>query len=723
MEVPETKQIEPLSQPWRVTALLLNVAAAWGLYWLVSGNLIPGGSGASVWLYAVIAYWLLSLVAAPFFLPPRDSLNTAIASMAMLAPINVATALTLMLPLQWLRGIFLAIGAAVALLAVVAIFYQNRRDLPISQISYRLSGAFGKGEILFTPAVIISAIGFYADPTWTLAILGYWVFVLGVHPIELLLRICIYLWKFGENTSALEVVGTILRVDDPDIVRVSLVADSAEWRSQRIHVASLPDGRTTYVVPLFSQTQNEMVIGTGLCCVGVDTSGLSLEVGQVHLAAVDGVTASGLIAKLSDDDAATSVVGIVHEGSDIATIRFQVVAGTTLEEGMVVFALIRGKKVYFQILDAKTEEESFHQNPYGSHIASAAQLGSYDSKEGFKKFPWLPRMNQPLFLASEEAPIAPALEANEFVIGDVPHTQFGVPVVLDDLVEYHTAVLGMTGTGKTELALELVRNGLNRDTKVFCVDFTGEYIKRLADHGPHSVGLTIEEGSRLEELLFAVETGEYGAKKEKAALQEFIDEIKPQVEAQVDAFLSGDEHRLAIFELSEITNTKATLRVTELYLSTIMSWARAHRRARRIMIVLEEAHTIVPEPYGSGFDSETQWVVSRIGQIALQGRKYGVGLLVISQRTALVSKTILSQCNTYFVHALVDKTSLDYLASVLSADFVAAIPNLRFLEFIAVGKAVKSERPLIANRSFDPDKAAASAALAHVAEEEAEGEA
>ena len=48
------------------------------------------------------------------------------------------------------------------------------------------------------------------------------------------------------------------------------------------------------------------------------------------------------------------------------------------------------------------------------------------------------------------------------------------------------------------------------------------------------------------------------------------------------------------------------------------------------MLVLEEAHTIVPETFGAGFDYDTQWVVSRIGQIALQGRKYGVGLLVIS---------------------------------------------------------------------------------------------
>ena len=109
-----------------------------------------------------------------------------------------------------------------------------------------------------------------------------------------------------------------------------------------------------------------------------------------------------------------------------------------------------------------------------------------------------------------------------------------------------------------------------------------------------------------------------------------------------------------------------------------------------------------------GFDSDTQWVVNRIGQIALQGRKYGVGLLVVSQRTALVSKTILSQCNTYFTHALVDRTSLEYLASVYSREHVQAIPNLRSREFLAYGKAVRSERPLLVRREWDQAKKEAS---------------
>ena len=182
------------------------------------------------------------------------------------------------------------------------------------------------------------------------------------------------------------------------------------------------------------------------------------------------------------------------------------------------------------------------------------------------------------------------------------------------------------------------------------------------------------------------------------------------VETQIKTFLEGDE-KLAILELTEISNTKATLRITEQYLSTIMAWARKHRQARKVLIVLEEAHTIIPETFSSGFDGDTQWVVSRIGQIALQGRKYGVGLLVISQRTALVSKTILSQCNTFLTHSLIDQTSLTFLESVYSSQHVRSIPNLGRFEFLAAGKAIKAERPILLGRPFDQAKKDASDAL------------
>lgn len=711
----EIKSIEPLSQTWRIMVLAINVLIAWVIYYFATGSFFPTGSGASVWLLAAMAYWLLHLVSAPFFLPPRDSLTTAISLVLLLAPLDFTRVPDFSFGLQMANAITIIVAVFVAVCALVSAFQQNTQ---LGKVTYRLSGVFGKGEILFTPSVLISALGFYqSEPGWMVIILGFWTFMIVARPVEHIIQIVLYLKGKQVTKSALDLSGSVLRIDAPNLVRITLEENTNNWTPENVHVAHLSGGKITYVLPLFFQIQNEQVIGTGLCCDITDGKKYESTVtGEVYSIDEEGL-AETLGGILSGEERNGKVVGITVEGSSISNIKFQAVGGVKLEEGVVVFAYIRGKKVYYQILDASTNEESFHQNPYGVHIVSAAQLGCYDPNKGFEKYSWLPEMNQPLFLTSETEVHTQNLKENEFMIGKVPSTSFGIPVVLDDLIEYHTAVLGVTGTGKTELVLDIIREAVSRGRKVFCVDFTGEYKKRLADLDPVSIGLSITQGSDLETHLFAVETGTYGAPNEKRELKTFLDGIKPQVTTQIEDFLTSEDDLLGIFELAEITNTKATLRTTELYLSAIMNWARNNRKAKQIMIVLEEAHTIIPEVYSSGFDSETQWVVGRIGQIALQGRKYGVGLLIVSQRTALVSKTVLSQCNTYFTHSLVDKTSLEYLGSVYSSEHIKAIPNLKFLEFVAHGKAVKSERPLLAKREFDQEKYDASVALNVILEE------
>ena len=470
----------------------------------------------------------------------------------------------------------------------------------------------------------------------------------------------------------------------------------------------MPDGHQQYLLSLFTQVQGTEVIGTGLCVAEVADE-LQLPNGHV-CASHDEQRTADFIEDLSGTKGA-KLVGFTVEDSTIGTISFEVAASSGLAEGNVVFAKIGDEEIFYQILDAQTAEESFDRNPRGTHIVQAAQLGCYAVDRGFTKYPWLPVMNTPLFAARDREFPAARIGDREFEIGKVPSTNIGVIASMDDLVEYHVAVLGVTGTGKTELALDIVREAVQRGVKVFCVDFTGDYRQRLADLDPEYPAPTAEQGSDLEAKLFAVETGNYGGREEKPVLKEAIDSLRMQTERQVEAFLRNDAKNLAIFELAEIANTKATLRLTELYLSSIMSWARQHRRARQIMLVLEEAHTIVPETHGAGFDYDTQWVVSRIGQIALQGRKYGVGLLVITQRTALVSKTILSQCNTFFTHSLIDQTSLNFLDSVYSSQHIRLIPNLGRFQFLAFGKALRAERPVLLSRAFDPKKKAASDAL------------
>lgn len=65
------------------------------------------------------------------------------------------------------------------------------------------------------------------------------------------------------------------------------------------------------------------------------------------------------------------------------------------------------------------------------------------------------------------------------------------------------------------------------------------------------------------------------------------------------------------------------------------------------MYVFEEAHSLIPEwnAVASAGDKEA---TNGTAKAILQGRKYGLGCLVITQRTANVTKTILNQCNTVF---------------------------------------------------------------------------
>lgn len=695
---------QPLAQ--RTIVLLANLAVFYAAFFLVTGKLLPTGGLESVWLLSAAALWFLTLLSSPWFLPPRDSLASAIGAIAILVTIDLVAVQNFRAELEVMRWVGVAYCAGVVGLSLAALFLHDRNPKAReARLTYRFVGIFGRGEVLYTVPALISIVGAYQSSLSNLAwLVLLWTFFIMARPIDRGL-LAWRQWKSeGVVAPGNDMVGSIARIDHPNIVRVRL-AGGAKWKPGSLHVAAMPDGEQHYVVSLFTQTQGLDVIGTGLCVAALQEP-IKASTGDVLLSH-EPDRAAEFIENLSGTKGA-ELIGFIVENSTIGSIRFEIAVTASLEEGEVVFARVEGKEVFYQILDAETSEESFDQNPRGTHIVRAAQLGCYDPRKGFTKFPWLPAMNTPLFAAKTRAFPPAVLTDREFLVGTVPSTNVGVAASVDDLIEYHTAVLGVTGTGKTELALDIVREAVKRGVKVFCVDFTGDYRQRLADLNPQLPAPTKAQADDLEAKLFAVDTGTFGAPAEKKALKTAIDGLRASTTAQIKAYLEGDDENLAVLELTEITNTKASLRVTELYLSTIMDWAREHRRARQVLIVLEEAHTIIPETHGSGFDYDTQWVVSRIGQIALQGRKYGVGLLVVTQRTALVSKTILSQCNTFFTHSLIDQTSLNFLESVYSSQHTRLIPNLANLHFLAFGKALRAERPILLKREFDPAKKAAS---------------
>lgn len=202
--------------------------------------------------------------------------------------------------------------------------------------------------------------------------------------------------------------------------------------------------------------------------------------------------------------------------------------------------------------------------------------------------------------------------------------------------------------------------------------------------------------SQLEADIAQKETEASSRNADKTKLLEYKKKINEKLGGYVKTFIESKD-KIALFELPELSNTMFVLEFTQLFLEAVFSYAKQNR-GQKICIVLEEAHTIIPETnflgdlgdYGS-----SKALVSKMSQIALQGRKYGVGLLVIAQRTANVSKTVLTQCNTVICFQAFDETSFTFLGNYIGQNLVKALPNLKRYHAIITGKAVRSNLPMI----------------------------
>src|SRR5208282_4240845 len=75
---------------------------------------------------------------------------------------------------------------------------------------------------------------------------------------------------------------------------------------------------------------------------------------------------------------------------------------------------------------------------------------------------------------------------------------------------------------------------------------------------------------------------------------------------------------------------------------SLQQWTIPGKR-HPIALFCDEAHLYIPNR--SEGDTSNEISISMFERIAKEGRKYGVGLIVISQRPSEVSHTVLSQCN------------------------------------------------------------------------------
>lgn len=106
-----------------------------------------------------------------------------------------------------------------------------------------------------------------------------------------------------------------------------------------------------------------------------------------------------------------------------------------------------------------------------------------------------------------------------------------------------------------------------------------------------------------------------------------------------------------------------------------------------ILIVLEEAHNYIPQSEGTKYRS----VKKSVERIAKEGRKYGLSLMIVSQRPSEISETIFSQCNNFVAMRLTNPTDQQYVKRLMP-DSVSAItdslPVLERQEALIIGDSI-----------------------------------
>jgi len=204
--------------------------------------------------------------------------------------------------------------------------------------------------------------------------------------------------------------------------------------------------------------------------------------------------------------------------------------------------------------------------------------------------------------------------------------------------------------------------------------------KSAAADLPRSHIDTMEAKLRDKRLSFLFNPGPWSVKEDGSTTKD------------LDALLQewiGGEKPITVLDLSGIPPSVlddlvgAVLRI----LFDALFWGRnvdVGGRHRPLLVVLEEAHTYLPNE-GKGR------AAAAARRIAKEGRKYGVGLMLVSQRPSEIDHTILSQCGTMIAMRLTnekDRSQIKACASDNLEGLFSMLSILRTGEALIVGEAV-----------------------------------
>ena len=706
---------QALSQKARFILLLLDLVILCAASWIAFGMVFPASDNKGFWFYTALLGLLLgSRLDTPFFAKPADVVLYA-------APAAIALALGNEW-VQWSEGVRVAYCIAMAfcifvgLLGAASILTVDSKSIRwqrASNASRILAESLGAPGTIYSVVIAFALYAFHGSSPIELGIIvAAWVLTGVLSPFEGVLKIERRLRRIFKPDTIFDADGEVIAYQTPGLILVRQFG-SGNIEAGEIVAVHDPLGKTRLALALDNVGRDEGVL---LRTIEIDGVRVSSELREqlsallpnavVRVDAIDDATAENPLVRKK-----AALVGLVAPDTSVERLFFEVVKEEGLEEGRLVEVQIGKCIVTYQLVNGLTKEEVIqHKNTHGFARAQAQKIGEWEeASKRFKSVKWLPAPNAPVFLKSTANFVA-----SSSAVGHFPGTNYPVSIKsIDELVTHNTAILGILGVGKSMLAIELVERMMAAGVKVICLDLTNQYSQELAayyDQAHEDACLTkIQDAGEKDRKAWAENPEDGGS----------IPALREAFQADLLEFLSPDNPRcLKIYNPSQVVGSKqisepkqfqtggqwqrsaalwgvTPVEVTRIVSENALSLLQGHMSSRaRVCLVYEEAHSLIPEFSAVASPSDRE-ASNGTARAILQGRKFGLGCLVVTQRTANVTKTILNQCNTVFAMRTFDETGKEFLANYIGKDYAASLSSISERHAVLFGKASSCENPIL----------------------------
>jgi len=172
------------------------------------------------------------------------------------------------------------------------------------------------------------------------------------------------------------------------------------------------------------------------------------------------------------------------------------------------------------------------------------------------------------------------------------------------------------------------------------------------------------------------------------ALRVWGEIFDPEAKSALDVI---ENNRINVLDISELTAYQAQI-IVDWYLKEVLEDRKNAVKnlsdakfKSPVVIAIEEAHVFLPSQRGTRC-SET------IARIAREGRKFGVSLIIISQRPSRLDADVVSQMGSFAISGLIHPRDQSFVREVtddVSEELGASLPSLNPGEMILVGEFIK----------------------------------